>query len=88
MADDFTAGNEMRGASGKGTGPPRLTTSTYRAYWFSHNLTTVDPAQFPNAARARPSVQVFNRDDLGGVGPSGGGALIIEALRVIAIQLP
>ena len=67
---------------------PKLATSTYRAYWFSHNVTAVDPAQFPDAARARPSVQAFNRIDLGGVGPSGGDALIIQGLRVIQIEMP
>jgi len=67
---------------------PRLATSTYRAYWFSHNVTAVSPESFPNAARVRPILQFFNRADLGGVGPSGGDALLIEGLRMARVTIP
>lgn len=67
---------------------PRLTSATYRAYWFSHNTTIADPIALPDVDRFRPFLQFFNRADLGGVDPSGGDALVVESLRVLEIRMP
>jgi hypothetical protein len=65
---------------------PKTALSTYRSYWYSHNVSLLDPGTLPGIDSWRWIMQVFNNGSLFPSQLTGDDDIVVEAVRVIRIE--
>jgi hypothetical protein len=65
---------------------PKTTVATYRACWFSHNVSLLDPGTLPGNDAWRWVLQIFNNASLFPADTTGDDDVVIEDVRVVRLE--